>query len=230
MKYGFVYIWYDRKHKRYYIGAHWGNENDGYICSSPWMKRAYKLRPNDFKRKILTKVYTNKKDMFDEEAKWQALIKDEELKTKYYNIRRHGDKHWSTSEIKTNAVKEKLKAADFTRGLRAYAASMKGKTLSEETKKKVSEGTKRGMASLDKSYRWNEDYRKKISENNKRLQKEGKIGMSGKVHSNKTKQKMSVSQSGSNNPMYNKTHDEEAKRKISEASKLMWAKRRMEKA
>jgi hypothetical protein len=41
---------------------------------------------------------------------------------------------------------------------------------------------------------------------------------------------MSKSQSGSNNPMHNKTHDEEAKRKISEASKLMWAKRRMEKA
>ena len=22
-KYGFVYIWHDRKHKRYYIGSHW---------------------------------------------------------------------------------------------------------------------------------------------------------------------------------------------------------------
>jgi hypothetical protein len=30
--------------------------------------------------------------------------------------------------------------------------------------------------------------------------------------------------------MHNKTHDAEAKRKISEASKLMWAKRREEKA
>ena len=230
MKYGFVYIWYDRKHKRFYIGAHWGTESDGYICSSPWMKRAYKLRPNDFKRRILSRVYTNKKDMFAEEAKWQTLIKDEELKIKYYNIRRHGDNHWSSDETKTAGVKQKLKDADATRGLRVYAANMRGKTLSEETKKKVSEGTKRGMASLDKSYRWNEDYRKKISENNKRLQKEGKIGMAGKSHSTKTKEKMSVSQSGSNNPMHNKTHDAEAKRKISEASKLMWAKRRMEKA
>ena len=38
-KYGFVYIWYDRKHKRYYIGCRWGTENDGYICSSSWMKK-----------------------------------------------------------------------------------------------------------------------------------------------------------------------------------------------
>lgn len=30
-KYGFIYLWYDRKHKRYYIGAHWGLKNDGYI-------------------------------------------------------------------------------------------------------------------------------------------------------------------------------------------------------
>jgi hypothetical protein len=52
-KYGFVYIWFDRKHKRFYIGCHWGKENDGYVCSSPWMKQAYKHRPQDFKRKIL---------------------------------------------------------------------------------------------------------------------------------------------------------------------------------
>ena len=86
-KYGVVYIWRDSKHKRYYIGAHWGTENDGYICSSPWMKRAYKLRPNDFKRRILTRVYTNRQEMFDEEAKWQNFIKDEELRIRYYNIR-----------------------------------------------------------------------------------------------------------------------------------------------
>jgi len=30
-KYGFVYIWFDRKHKRYYIDSHWGKEDDSYI-------------------------------------------------------------------------------------------------------------------------------------------------------------------------------------------------------
>ena len=40
-KYGFVYIWYDRKHKRYYIGSHWGSEDDGYICSSTHMNHAF---------------------------------------------------------------------------------------------------------------------------------------------------------------------------------------------
>lgn len=30
-KYGFVYIWYDRKRKMYYIGSHYGTEK-------PWVK------------------------------------------------------------------------------------------------------------------------------------------------------------------------------------------------
>jgi hypothetical protein len=85
-KYGFVYIWYDRKHKRFYIGAHWGTENDGYVCSSKWMKQAYKTHYNEFRRKILVRIYSTKKDLFEEEYKWLSLIKDEELGKKYYNL------------------------------------------------------------------------------------------------------------------------------------------------
>lgn len=110
MKYGIVYIWRDRKHRRYYIGCHWGAVDDGYVCSSPWMKQAYKKRPSDFKRRVLSFVYTNRQDMFNEEARWQALIKDDELRVRYYNITRHGDKHWSTDAHKTLTIKQKLSA------------------------------------------------------------------------------------------------------------------------
>ena len=75
-KYGFVYIWFDRKHKRYYIGCHWGTENDGYICSSNWMRDAYNRRPNDFKRKILTTNITDRSIMFEKEHEWFSLIKE----------------------------------------------------------------------------------------------------------------------------------------------------------
>ena len=224
MKHGFVYIWYDRKHKRYYIGSHWGREDDGYICSSRWMRKAYRRRPQDFKRRIISRVIKGRGDLLQEEYKWLQLISDNEIGKKYYNLTKHLNGHWVTDEEKRLTISEKLSKAN-----KGNPSPNKGKTLSEETKKKVSDGTKRGMASIDKSYRWNEDYRSKISENSKRLQKEGKIGMTGKSHSTKTKEKMSAAQSGSNNPMHNKTHDAEAKRKISEASKLMWAKRRMEK-
>lgn len=111
MKYGIVYIWRDRKHRRYYIGCHWGTVDDGYVCSSPWMKQAYKKRPRDFKRRVLSFVYTSRQDMFNEEARWQALIKDDELKVRYYNIRRHGDRHWTTNESKSLTIKQKLSAA-----------------------------------------------------------------------------------------------------------------------
>ena len=49
-KYGFIYIWYDNFRKMYYIGRHWGTEDDGYICSSNRMRDAYRRRPNKIGR------------------------------------------------------------------------------------------------------------------------------------------------------------------------------------
>jgi len=105
-KYGFVYIWYDCKHKRYYIGCHWGFENDGYICSSSNMTSAYKRRRQDFKRKIISKVYTNKKDLLEEEYRWLSMIKKEELGKRYYNLHNHHFSHWSNDEEKTKILSE----------------------------------------------------------------------------------------------------------------------------
>ena len=108
-KYGFIYIWYDRKHKRYYIGAHWGKEDDGYVCSSPWMKKAYKRRPNDFKRRILERIYTNRKQTFIAEEKYLDLIRQEEFGKKYYNLRNIKG-HWSTDDKKIKSIAEKISA------------------------------------------------------------------------------------------------------------------------
>jgi hypothetical protein len=110
MKYGFVYIWYDRKHKRFYIGCHWGEETDRYICSSKWMNRSYKRRPQDFRRKILSRIMTNKTDLLDEEYRWLSKIKKEELGKRYYNVRNHHTGHWSTCPVKSKNVLDKNKA------------------------------------------------------------------------------------------------------------------------
>ena len=45
----------------FYIGCRWGYENDGYICSSNWMLKTYKRRPQTFKRRILTSNISDKK-------------------------------------------------------------------------------------------------------------------------------------------------------------------------
>lgn len=84
-KYGFVYIWRDRKHNRYYIGSHWGSTEDGYICSSKWMKKSFKRRPEDFKRRIIETDITDVKYTRSREYYWLQLIDSSQLGKKYYN-------------------------------------------------------------------------------------------------------------------------------------------------
>lgn len=149
-KYGFVYIWRDRKHKRYYVGCHWGTEYDGYICSSSWMKQAYQHRPLDFKRRILSR-FNDKKILLDEEFKWFKMIKSEELGKRYYNIHNHKFNHWSQYPDKTKSLSEKISASltgkiqseetkkKRSKSLMGHKGYWTDKTMSEETKKKMSE-------------------------------------------------------------------------------------------
>ena len=135
MKYGFIYIWFDRKRKMFYIGSHWGAEDDGYICSSTRMRNAFRRRPKDFgKRKIISRIYTNRLDLLDKEYKWLSLIKDEELGKKYYNLRKWHAGHWSTDENKYNNIKEKLSNIQKT------------KCADPEFRKLIAEKTKEAMA------------------------------------------------------------------------------------
>ena len=81
---------------------------------------------------------------------------------------------------------------------------MKGVTLSEETRKKMSEAKK--------GHTVNEDTRKKMSEAHK-----------GHTVNKETRKKMSESRKGENHPMYGKKHSEETRKKMSEAAKRRWA-------
>lgn len=102
-KYGFVYIWFDRKNKRYYIGCHWGTEDDGYICSSTWMRNSFNRRPQDFKRRIISRVYSNYNDLLEEEYRWLSFINPKEISPntkvpRYYNLSLSKNGHWANSE------------------------------------------------------------------------------------------------------------------------------------
>ena len=50
---GFVYRWHDSSNGMYYIGSHKGSPDDGYLCSSKYMKSAYKKRPECFSRDVM---------------------------------------------------------------------------------------------------------------------------------------------------------------------------------
>jgi len=107
---GFLYLWFDRKHKRYYLGSHWGSPDDGYVCSSHWMKRAYQKRPCDFKRRVLKYINSSPKDLLIEENRWLNMIKEYELRKRYYNLTNRAFGHWnaSYSNQKILSLKEKI--------------------------------------------------------------------------------------------------------------------------
>lgn len=189
-KYGFVYIWYDKKHKRYYIGCHWGNTEDGYVCSSKWMKNSYKRRPDDFSRRIL-KIVSDRKTLLKEEYDWLNLIPNHELGKRYYNLTNKKAGHWSANEKNQKDIRQKLR--ECHKG-RIYK---KGWHLTKEQKLHLSNINKGKPLTYTRS----EETRKKISENTKKAQAEHRVGMYGKKHSNDTIAKMK-----NNNSMKNPIH------------------------
>jgi NUMOD3 motif len=202
MKYGFVYIWFDRKHKRYYVGCRWGDEKDGYICSSPWMKASYKKRPGDFKRRILTRVYTNRKDLLEEEYRWLSMMKIEELHgPRYYNIHNRHFTHWSVDDVSRSLVGRKISKAN-----KGNPKLSTPRPKTDEHRQKISNTLKGRPLGYERS----QETRDKISANSKRLQLEGRVGMKGRKHTDNTKNKMSI-----NNAM----HDPAKRAKIGEANK-----------
>lgn len=215
MKYGFVYIWRDQKHNRYYIGSHWGNVNDSYICSSNWMRDAYRRRPHDFKRRILSTKLPNQKATLEEEQRWLNMIQPHEIKqgknSRYYNLSlRISPGHWANTTEEAKASRsEKLRKAMTGKKLseetrNKIRKARLGTKASNETKAKISQaglGRKHSQEAKNKvsqaASNRSEETRAKISQNTKRLRAEGKVGngMKGKKHSKESKTKM-----GSNPP------------------------------
>jgi hypothetical protein len=223
-KYGFVYLWYDRKHKRYYVGCHWGREDDGYVCSSSWMKQAYKHRPEDFRRKILKSNIQDRKSTYIEEQRWLDMIKPEEIKVRYYNIKITTNEVWHKYDESIKSVSDKVKANHWTK-----------RADSEEIRKKISlSGKGRPNPSAKKSKK--EDVKKKISESlsGRKLSEEhsANIGRAisadyasgkrnndsniGSKRSEETKAKMREAQRA----LYSGPRGEEIRKKISEKKRL----------
>jgi len=130
-KYGFIYIWRDRKHKRYYIGSHWGTEDDGYICSSRWMQRSYKRRPGDFSRRILT-IVQDRNLLLEEEHRWLAKLPDDRLGKRYYNLTKHQNGHWSSDDQKRIAVVQKIANSPLRH--QRISEALRGRKRTEEQK------------------------------------------------------------------------------------------------
>jgi hypothetical protein len=119
---GFVYVWFDKKRNMFYIGCHWGREDDGYVCSSTRMRNAYNRRPSDFKRRIVSRITSNRTDLLQKEYEWLCLIPDDELGKRYYNASKRHFGHWSAEDHLRQQVSNKLR----------------GRTHTSETKQQIS--------------------------------------------------------------------------------------------
>jgi hypothetical protein len=203
-KQGFIYIWYDRKRKMYYLGSHWGVLDDGYICSSNRMRDAYRRRPHDFRRKII-KRNIDRQNLLEEEYKWLSLISESELGKKYYNLRKHKWGHWSTDTVLNLSVQEKIKATLSKPEVREkISAANRGRVKSEETIQKIKVARSKQI--------YTEETKKKISESHKGERNH----FFGKKHSEETKKKMSEA---ARKRTDNRKHSEETKQKMREIVK-----------
>ncbi len=222
-KYGFIYIWMDKKNKKFYIGSHYGTVDDGYICSSTWMLRAYKKRPKTFKRRILQLV--DNRNMINEvEYEWLQLIKPEELKgKKYYNFYNHRFCHWSTDKRSRMSAKEKMSLAKKSMSEDARAiwkekirqASL-GRTLSESARQKCRIARQNQVITPEHRAKIAKSNTGKIASNETR-EKISKAWL-GRKHSIETKMKMSKSRR-KRGPM-----SEETKSKLRLAALRQWGK------
>jgi hypothetical protein len=135
--------------KMLYVGSHYGStrislRHGGYVCSSRWMKAAYKRRPSDFMRRIVYWQSTpDRKELLETEKRWLSLIPKGELGKRFYNLTRHNNNWIADYEGKQKTVGKRI--SDALRGRKqnpecvaARAAALRGKKCSDATKAKIS--------------------------------------------------------------------------------------------
>lgn len=130
-KYGFIYLWFDKKHKKFYVGRHWGTETDGYVCSSNNMRMNFKNRPDDFKRRVVKRIYTTQEDLVLEEQRWLDMLCPDECGKKYYNKSLKATTPSTRGYKHTQETIEKIRKGNI------------GKVVSEEAKDKIREAIRK---------------------------------------------------------------------------------------
>ncbi len=96
----FVYMWFDRARKMFYVGSHSGSVDDGYVSSSRWLSGEVRYRPADFKRRVI-KFFDTKHEAQIYEGYLLTLIQPLEFGTKYYNMKQgkpSGTPSWNSGK------------------------------------------------------------------------------------------------------------------------------------
>lgn len=116
------------------------------------MRQSYNRRPDDFKRRILKRIYTNRKDLLLEEERWLSMIDPEKTTPKnttlesrqnvrYYNIKLGTQNQWWSDIDSRLTIGEKISAAKSGKKTTMTPEQLaeRGKTISEAKKKKFAQ-------------------------------------------------------------------------------------------
>lgn len=179
------------------------------------MKRAYKRRSQDFKRRILKRLHEcTYSELLEEEFKWLAMIKNSELSKKYYNQHKNS-KHWASLD---NSKSIGQKISESHKKNPNWGKWNKGKKLSEETKQKLREANFKQFQDPEQV----ELRRKKSIElwqdpEYRQLQVSKKVGIKRKPMTEETKLKISKAKKGKYfGPVWTKELREQVSKKVSE--------------
>jgi hypothetical protein len=199
--YTYAYLREDRT--PYYIGKGTGKRIN---CKQRIIKP-----PKDKSRIIFLKQNLTEEEAFRHEIYMIDVFGRKDLGTGILHNRTNGGEgvsgliHSKETKIKMSEVRKGEKNHNY------------GKTLSDETKRKLSEVNKgkthseehkRNISEAHKGRTHSEETRRKLSDAHK-----------GKTLSDETKRKLSEANKGENHHMYGKTHSEETRRKMSETRK-----------
>jgi hypothetical protein len=200
-KFNYVYITTNLVNGKQYVGDHSTvNLNDGYLGSGrPAFANAKKKHGKENFRKEILEFFDTKQEAYNAQEKW--INEYNTLIPNGYNISPAGGMQSGNGWSEKSREKMSL--------------SCKGKEITEETKRKISD-TKKGCIPWNKgNVGISEETKKKMSDASK-----GHSRLKGFKHSEESKKNMSNSRKGQ--PAHNKGKklSEETKRKISESQKL----------
>lgn len=215
MTIAFVYKWTQLSTGMWYIGSRTAkgcHPDDGYICSSKFVKPLIEANPNDWLRQIL--MYSNNVSKIRELEAY--TLQDLNAKHNPMSYNRHNNDgnffpmiggHSEETRRKMSKIKKGKPISEEHR--QKMIEGRTGKKLgprSEETKRKISEAQK-GIPKSEEQRQKNRDAQK-----GRPLKEEHRRKMIGRIISEETKRKISETKKG-------KSMSEETKRKISETKR-----------
>jgi len=229
MSEAFVYLWFDSKNRKFYLGKHKGTPDDGYTHSSTIME-SFDVPPPHMKRRIL--AYGTDEEMCLLEH--ELLTNRKEKKWDQYYNRHLGDPRYIDQSGENNHnYKHGLRRKDCSEEEKKKYNAMKyhrDKSNEEWYQKQLLKGRKRYEKNKEEKLKQNKEYRdKNKDELNAKAREKYRENRQEKLARNKAYYEKNKEQILKKNRVSNKKWREENKEYLREYQKKRNAKKKAEK-